>query len=178
MFKTATKSKKTNNGYKHYSFLVGSVAETLIEQLFLSLDYDVFPFGMENTVPEMKTRLRGNTNKVSSQIRNMPDFVVMRGNSNPIFIEVKFRESGKFNNDDLLKMYKEYPYSGVLVVLVSTKHIKAEFVERLKEYPITPTSKNFLGNVKELEFTKEEKTKIISFCEYAKHFFTDVSGLK
>ena len=37
----------------------GRIAETLIEELFLSLKYNVFRYGMENTVPGIMELLRG-----------------------------------------------------------------------------------------------------------------------
>jgi len=37
----------------------GRIAETLIEELFLSLDYNVFRYGMENTVPGIMHLLKG-----------------------------------------------------------------------------------------------------------------------
>jgi hypothetical protein len=37
----------------------GRIAETLIEELFLSLEYNVFRYGMENTVPGIMSCLKG-----------------------------------------------------------------------------------------------------------------------
>lgn len=156
-----------------YAFIKGRIAETLIEELFLSLDFQVYPFGMENTVPEIKNQLRGNTERVATQIRNMPDFVIKRPGENPLFVEVKFRANGTFKYKDLIKNYEEYPYKNVVVVVVSKTHIKAVFVEDLeKGKDITPDSRNYLGKV--LKFSREEKDKIIDFCSYATQFFAAV----
>ncbi|MBN2682259.1 MAG: hypothetical protein JXR58_07105 [Bacteroidales bacterium] len=34
-----------------YNMIKGRIAETLIQELFLSLGYNVFRYGMENTIP-------------------------------------------------------------------------------------------------------------------------------
>lgn len=176
--KILPKNKTEIKEYDPYSFLVGGIAEKLVEQLFLSLDYKVFPFGMENTVPEIKGLLNKNKSVVSCQIRTMPDFVVKKEGEDPVFVEVKYRESGRFTYGDLVKKFTEYPYKNVLVIVVSPGHIKAEFSENLKEYPITPDSKNWLGKVKQMNFTREEKDKIVDFCKYAIHFFDGVKDVK
>ncbi len=157
-----------------YAFIKGRIAETLIEELFLSLDYHVYPFGMENTVPEIKNTLRGNRGIVATQIRNMPDFVVQNiAHGDPFFVEVKFRANGKFSYKDLIKKYSSYPYKDVMVVVVSKKHIKALYVEDLEAgEEITPTSKNYFGNL--FDLPKEDKDKIVDFCKYATQFFESV----
>jgi len=168
------------NGYpksterNSYAFIKGRIAETLIEELFLSLGYHVYPFGMENTVPEIKNTLRGNTGIVATQIRNMPDFVVQHEeHGDPFFIEVKFRASGKFTYKELIKNYESYPYKDVMVIVVSKKHIKALYVEDLESgEEITPTSKNYLGKL--FDLPKEEKKKIVDFCKHATQFFESV----
>ena len=84
----------------------GRIAETLIEELFLSLDYNVFRYGMENTVPGIMKLLKGVRGDVATNIRRMPDFVVQKDKS-VFFVEVKFRTSESFTLDDLPK---DYPY--------------------------------------------------------------------
>jgi len=37
----------------------GRIAETLIEELFLTLKYNVFRYGMENTIPGIMKLLKG-----------------------------------------------------------------------------------------------------------------------
>jgi hypothetical protein len=79
------------------SMIKGRIAETLIQELFLSLDYNVFRYGMENTIPGIMELLKGVKNDVSKNIRQMPDFVVQNPRNNDVyFVEVKFRASGEF----------------------------------------------------------------------------------
>lgn len=109
----------------------GRIAETLIQELFLSLGYNVFRFGMENTIPGIMELLKGVRSDVAQEIRRMPDFVMQNPNTKDVyFIEVKFRTSGEFSLKDLPK---NYPYENAYIVLVSKKHIKCITVKELLE---------------------------------------------
>ncbi len=148
----------------------GRIAETLIQELFLTLGYNVFRYGMENTIPGIMELLKGSHSEVALQIRKMPDFVIQNPHTKEFyFVEVKFRTSEKFNFKDL---DKNYPYENVYIVLVSKKHIKCITIAELKQgKEITPDSQNYLGNRKEFELNKEV---IIDFCEFAVQFFENV----
>lgn len=168
-------SQKDVNSYKNNNISVenmikGRIAETLIEELFLSLNYSVFRYGMENTVPGIMNLLKGVRSEVATNIRRMPDFVVQNNkNGEVFFIEVKFRKSETFTFKDL---GKDYPYENCYFVVVSKKHIKCITYEELKSGDaITPTSRNYLGNRKEFELDKDV---IIDFCNFAVKFFSVV----
>lgn len=153
-----------------YGMIKGRIAETLIEELFLSLGFNVFRYGMENTVPGVMELLKGVRSDVADEIRRMPDLVVQDNKSrNVYFIEVKFRASGEFKRKDLPK---NYPYHNALIVHVSKKHIKCISFEELERgEEITPTSRNYLGNRPEFDFDKQI---IKNFCEFAIKFFENV----
>lgn len=153
-----------------YNMIKGRIAETLIQELFLSLGYNVFRFGMENTIPGIMELLKGVRSDVAQEIRRMPDFVMQNPNTKDVyFIEVKFRTSGEFSLKDLPK---NYPYENAYIILVSKKHIKCITVKELQEgKEITPESRNYLGSRKEFDLDKEI---IISFCEFAIRFFENV----
>jgi hypothetical protein len=157
-----------------YNMIKGRIAETLIQELFLSLGYTVFRYGMENTIPGIMELLRGVRSDVALQIRRMPDFVIQNPENGEVyFIEVKFRASGEFKFDDLPK---DYPYDNAYIVLVSKKHIKCLTVDDLKEgKEITPTSQNYLGSRKEFDLDKEV---IKEFCDFAVKFFENVEDPK
>ncbi len=179
--KTATQEKKTkpksqqeglsdkDRNYR-YNMIKGRIAETLIQELFLSLGYNVFRYGMENTIPGIMELLKGVRSDVAQEIRRMPDFVIQDPRSKSVyFLEVKFRASGEFKFKDLPK---DYPYENAYIILVSKKHIKCLNYEELaagKE--ITPTSTNYLGSRKEFDL---DKKIIIDFCEFAVQFFKEV----
>lgn len=153
-----------------YNIIKGRIAETIIEELFLSLGFQVFKYGMENTIPGIMDLLKGVKDDVAMEIKRMPDLVVYKdGHAN--FIEVKFRANGEFKLKDIDKK-GDYPYQNALIVLVSKKHIKCiSFQELSDRKEITANCRNYLGNRKEFDTDKE---KIIEYCKYAVKFFENV----
>jgi hypothetical protein len=153
-----------------YGMIKGRIAETLVQELFLSLGYNVFRYGMENTIPGIMELLKGVRSDVAQEIRRMPDFVMQNPKTKDVyFVEVKFRASGEFKATDLPK---NYPYVNAYIVLVSKKHIKCITVTELLEgKEITTSSHNYLGNRKEFDL---DKKVIIDFCEFAIQFFESV----
>lgn len=148
----------------------GRIAETIVEELFRSLGFQVFSYGMENSIPGIKDLLKGVRGDVSKNIRQMPDFVVFKDNQ-AHFIEVKYRASGELKLKDIDK-YGDYPFENALFVLITKKHIKCISYKELSEgKEITPTSQNYLGNRKEF---KTDKNLIIEYCKYAVKFFENV----
>lgn len=153
-----------------YGMIKGRIAETLIQELFLSLGYNVFRYGMENTIPGIMELLKGVRSDVAQEIRRMPDFVMQNPKTKDVyFVEVKFRASGEFR---LKHLPNNYPYENAYIILVSKKHIKCITVSELHEgKEITPTSHNYLGNRKEFDLDKDV---IIDFCNFAIQFFENV----
>lgn len=153
-----------------YGMIKGRIAETLIQELFLSLGYNVFRYGMENTIPGIMELLKGVRSDVAQEIRRMPDFVIQNPTTKDVyFVEVKFRASGEFKATDLPK---DYPYTNAYVILVSKKHIKCLTVQELLDgKEMTPESRNYLGNRKEFDLDKDV---IIDFCNFAIQFFESV----
>lgn len=161
----------TNKDWNYrYNMIKGRIAETLIQELFLSLGYNVFRYGMENTIPGIMELLKGVKSEVATEIKRMPDFVIQNPKTSEVFfIEVKFRKSGEFLPKHLPK---DYPYVNAYIILVSKKHIKCISVKELEDgKEITPTSKNYLGSRKEFELDKQV---IIDFCNFAVQFFENV----
>jgi len=153
-----------------YGMIKGRIAETLIQELFLSLEYNVFRYGMENTIPGIMELLKGVRSDVAQEIRRMPDFVIQNPKTKEVFfVEVKFRASGEFKAKDLPK---NYPYTNAYIVVVSKKHIKCATVQELNEgKEITPESRNYLGSRIEFDLDKQV---IIDFCKFAIQFFESV----
>jgi hypothetical protein len=148
----------------------GRIAETIVEELFRSLDFQVFSYGMENSIPGIKDLLKGVRGDVSKSIRQMPDFVVFKDNE-AHFIEVKYRASGELKLSDISK-YGDYPFENALFVLVTKKHIKCISYKELSEgQVITSTCRNYLGKRKEFD---TDKNLIIDYCKYAVKFFENV----
>lgn len=165
---TTSLSEKDKN-YR-YNMIKGRIAETLIQELFLQLKYNVFRYGMENTIPGIMDLLKGVKSEVADEIKRMPDFVIQnQKNGEVYFVEVKFRAAEKFSFSDLPK---NYAWENVYIIVVSKKHIKCITYQELKEgKEITPESRNYLGNRKEFDLDKDI---IIAFCDFAIKFFENV----
>src|SRR6266446_969480 len=56
-FEIAEGLSKKEHSYR-YNMIKGRIAETLIQELFLSLKYNVFRYGMENTIPGIMDLLK------------------------------------------------------------------------------------------------------------------------
>jgi hypothetical protein len=154
--------------YRH-NMIKARIAETLIEELFLSMEWGVFRYGMENTIPGVMTLLKGVRSDVAENIKRMPDFVIQDKQRNVYFIEVKFRANEKYALRDLPR---DYPYENAFIVVVSKKHIKCITVPELREgKEISPSTRNYLGSRKEFDLDKET---IIQFCDFAVKFFDNV----
>jgi hypothetical protein len=153
-----------------YNLIKGRIAETIVEELFLTLGFQVFKYGMENTIPGIMELLKGIKDEVALEIKRMPDLVVYK-DGRAHFIEVKFRASESFKLSDIDK-YGDYPYQNALIVVVSKKRIKCISYQELRDgKEITPTCHNYLGKRKEFDTDKE---KIIEYCDYAVRFFENV----
>jgi hypothetical protein len=171
---TEKQSSKTKGESKENPWvsgvIKGRIAETIVEQLFRSLHFQVFSYGMENSIPGITDLLKGVRGDVSRNIRQMPDFVVFK-DKKAHYIEVKFRANGELRIKDLEK-YGPYPFENALVVLVTKKHIKCISVEELKAGKVIKPGNNYmLGSRKEFD---TDKALIIDYCKYAVKFFETV----
>jgi hypothetical protein len=167
--KTSSKAAKKDNSWV-FNLIKGRIAETIVEELFLTLGFQVFKYGMENTIPGIMELLKGVKDEVATEIKRMPDLVVYK-DGRAHFIEVKFRASESFKLSDIDKT-GDYPYQNALIVVVSKKRIKCiSYGELRSGKEISPTCHNYLGKRKEFETDKE---KIIEYCDYAVRFFESV----
>ncbi len=167
--KSTSKTEKKDNPWIS-GVIKGRIAETIVEELFRSLGFQVFSYGMENSIPGIKDLLKGVRGDVSKNIRQMPDFVVFKDNQ-AHFIEVKYRASGELKLKDIAR-YGDYPFENALFVLVTKKHIKCISYKELSEgKEITSTCHSYLGKRKEFN---TDKDLIIDYCKYAVKFFENV----
>jgi hypothetical protein len=168
--KTTISKKKSPSKYSfNYNMIKGRIAEALIEQLFIKLNYRVYRYGMENTIPGIMELLKGVRSDVATTIRRMPDFVIQDEKNEAFFVEVKYRGEEKFSLKDVPK---EYPFENAYFIVVSKKHIKClSYEDLLAGKEITPKCRNYLGSIKAFE---TDKKTIIEFCQYAVKFFEGV----
>ena len=145
------------------SSIKGRLAEAIVEEMFLSMDYRVFRFGMENTIPGFGDRsfpLKGN---VDSQVRKMPDFIVVK-DKEISYIEVKYRTDGIFDFKEEYTKKGKYPYPDAYFILITPKHIKIQKaleLEKGKEFI-------YLDDCNDFETDKEI---ILQYREFCKKFF-------
>jgi hypothetical protein len=153
-----------------YNMIKGKLAETLVEQLFLSHKYNVFRYGMEHTLPGIADSLKRNKTATARQIKTMPDLVIQhRIDKETYFVEVKFKANGCFNAAEL---QKDYAYDDALIIVVSKRHIKCLSVRELRQgQEITENSYNYLADRKEFHLRRDV---VVDFCEFAKTFFEAV----
>lgn len=151
-----------------YKMIKGKLAETLVEQLFLSHKYSVYRYGLEYIAPGLSASLKDMPNEVTaSKLRQMPDFVVQhRLYRETHFVEVKYRGNGYFSERELDKTYS---YDDALIIVVSSRHIKCLSVRELKQgWEITPHCNNYLAYRSEFQLRKDV---VIDFCKFAERFF-------
>ena len=75
-----------------FNLIKGRLAETIIKELFLLNDYNVFNYGMEQSLPGISTHIKHQKTDFAKVIRFMPDYVVQnRENGELNYVEVKFR---------------------------------------------------------------------------------------
>ena len=148
----------------------GRVAETIIQELFLAHDFNVFHYGMERSIPGIAQLTRKTSGAVRDKIRSMPDFVVQDPRNHKLhFVEVKYRASGMFSIDDIKG---EYPWPHAYFIVVSKEHIKCLTYKQLEAgKAITPTCNNLLIVRKDLDL---ERKLIVQFGQLAKRFFSGV----
>jgi hypothetical protein len=148
----------------------GRVAETIIQELFLAHDFNVFHYGMERSLPGIAQLTRKTNGPVNQQIRSMPDFVVQDPRNNKLhFVEVKYRASGAFGIQDIKGTY---PWPHAFFIIVSPDHIKCLTYKQLSlGKVITPTCNNLL--IKRVDLGLD-RLRIVQFGQLAKKFFTGV----
>ncbi|MEK6917929.1 MAG: hypothetical protein AABW51_03180 [Nanoarchaeota archaeon] len=149
------------------SSIKGRLAEAIIEEMFISMGYRVFRFGMENTIPGFAEMIREKAgtriSQVKEQIRKMPDFIVVK-DSNIAYVEVKYRTSGNFDFNKEYNKKGGYPYKNAYFILVTPNHIKIQRASELeKEEDFV-----YLGDCKDFETDREI---ILQYIEFCKKFF-------
>ncbi|MBC7085309.1 MAG: hypothetical protein H5T43_02925 [Methanomethylovorans sp.] len=152
------------------NMIKGKIAETLVEELFKYLGYNVFKYNITDSVPGGMQLLKGIRIDAAANIKTMPDLVIQHPHNGEVyFIDVKFRKNETLTFNDV---GPDYPYENCYFIVVSKKHIKCITYDELKEgKEITPSSRNYLGNRKEFELDKDV---IIKFCDFAVKFFDSV----
>ena len=145
------------------SSIKGKIAETIVEEMFISMGYRVFRFGMENTLPGFANRELPMRGEVANEVRKMPDFIVVR-DLQIAYIEVKYRTNGEFDFNSHYSRKGGYPYSNAYFILVSPKHIKIQKASELEK------GKKFVY-LNDIEDFNTDREIILQYIEFCKKFF-------
>lgn len=167
-----SKNGLTDNGYDyHYNMIKWRIAETLIQELFLACNFDVYHYGMENTIPWIMELLYGIDNDVTQDIRKAPDFVVHKRKTDDFyFVEVKFVANWNFSMKGNID--SNYPYHNAYFIIVSKQDIKCLSYEELKAgETIDRNSEKFISSREEF---KLDKDIVEHFRKFAIQFFDGV----
>jgi len=157
---------------RHYRFnmIKGRMAETLIQELFLSQGFNVYRYGMESTIPGVMKLLTGVPGVVSEHIKRMPDFVVQNPTTCEVFfVEVKYRSNGRFSKEDLPQ---DYPYRNSHLILVSRDEIQCVTIEELLQGAVIEAGGSYhLGNRGEFSLPQ---SIINEFCDFARTMYSQL----
>ncbi len=143
------------------SSIKGRLAEAIVEEMFLSMKYRVFRFGMENTIPGFGSRHLPKKGDVANEVRKMPDFVVVSPDKKINYIEVKYRTDGQFDINDHYKDKGGYPYDNAYVILITPRAILIRRASILKK----GGKFMYLKDCKDFETDKEIILQYIGFCK-------------
>jgi hypothetical protein len=158
----------------NYNLLKGKIAERLIEQLFIDLGYDIFPYGIETHIPNYQkffNNLSAKNARILKPLRIFPDFVVASNDGKQTFlIDVKYRKNGTI----LLKNFKDYNIENVLFIIItydSISYINSnEIIEALKDKNSTKiTNFKSLEHSKLFNFNKDQKRvirQVLKLCDH------------
>lgn len=125
----STKKTESDNRFS-YNLIKGKIAEETVHRLFAVNNYNVFNFGMENTIPGILGTL-DSKNSTAARIRLMPDLVVQKPNSTEVFfIEVKYRKEGVYKME---QKYRDYAYAETQFIIVSKTNFKVVSYDKLSQ---------------------------------------------
>lgn len=131
--------------------LVGSFFKNLVITVLDNAGYEVYPFGYESFLANLKRPLYNApfSSEVAERIRSTPDLVVLDKETGDLnLVEVKFR--GRLWNDKqahiLVNLYRKYWSESILVLICPRgKIFYAQFVRNLtREDNLFPVAKDFL----------------------------------
>ena len=105
----------------HDSMLKGETAKNLIKVLLQKSGYAVYPYGYENTLPDIRDKLFSKETKNSPtmrRIRSTPDILVYDGEKRDLMlVEVKLRNSETpWLENRKINIYKEFWSDSILVI--------------------------------------------------------------
>lgn len=110
----------------------GTIAETIVEEMFQKLGFYVLKLGQEytlNSLTQLNNFIKqcgGNFKldngadliKDINYVKNLPDFFIVNSKGESIFLEVKFRKNAKFWLNDK-RVFETFPTSTMIIINLS-----------------------------------------------------------
>jgi hypothetical protein len=112
----------------HDGLLKGENAKNLIKVLLQKSGYNVYPYGYENTLSDVRDKLFAKETKNSPtvrRIRSSPDLLVYDSERHDLMlVEVKFRDSKTpWLRNWRIMNYQEYWKDSILAIIVPFNHV-------------------------------------------------------
>ncbi|OWP79761.1 hypothetical protein [Flavobacterium oreochromis] len=132
------------------NFIKGHIGESIIQNLFSSLGFIVFRYGIENNLTYINEYLDDSDfSKTELNIlTSRPDLLVLNKEKKRIyFTEIKYRWSGKFEYSELGEDYK---YQNTYIIVLSKsgfKCIKASELKKITAINIDCTEYDLCNNI-------------------------------
>lgn len=133
------KGKKYVEGFSSFSFekspinfIKGHIGECIIQNLFTSLGFTVFRYGIENNLTYINEYLEDSDFSKSelNVLTSRPDLLILNKEKKRIyFTEIKYRTDGKFKYEDLGEDYK---YESTYIIILSKTGFKCIKASELK----------------------------------------------
>ncbi len=171
----------------------GDINETIIEFMLKELGFYVIKLGQEYKVEpiiqledfireqglDFKIFLKNKIKDGFEQIRNLPDFLIVKNDFRPILLEVKYRANGLYfdkyyNHPKLEALFSFYNNSFLLLTCGYTDYSKSKLINLLK---ICDTDINSVLKSKFHIIYKMPNLKYITYCSF-ENWFISKFGIK
>ena len=172
--------KETAQVLRNYSFLKGGLAETLVERMFFTLGYEVYPVGYEKILPRLAQFKRNNQLKPKAiqRFEYGPDFFVClpEGDVAQTWeVEVKFRKTGRIRRSEII----DYENENIIFIVLSPSNIycfqNREFEDLCNKSGTLIFSKsNLLCESAHFNFCFSQKRIVQGFEEYCSSFYKNL----
>ncbi len=132
--------KRYIEGFTNYSFektplkfIKGHIGEVIIQNLFTSLGFIVFRYGIENNLTYINEYLSGSdfSDTELNILTTRPDLLILNKEKKCVyFTEIKYRWNGVFNYEELGENYK---YKNTFIIILSKYGFNCIKASELKE---------------------------------------------
>ncbi len=115
------------------NFIKGHIGEIIIQNLFTSLGFIVFRYGVENNLTYVNEYLSGSdfSDTELNILTTRPDLLILNKDKERVyFTEIKYRWNGVFNYEELGENYK---YKNTFIIVLSKQGFNCIKASELKE---------------------------------------------